>query len=1226
MSDREEPMEIEGNNLQTQTPHDKYAETKDEVQVTLLVEWSEGIQPQKSERELQKYLQSWANNKSNNFHGDCNVVSVSGNGTAVIRLKPASAVGELLKLSGQKLTKKDKPHTVTIKSVTLTPPELKTQMPEDASVNPTPSSVSEPQYGLGHLGKQSSAVSTTGEETCTCPVPVGHFWYVNHIYKEEIKRIEKENRVKIMAEVNVTFRADQKDGCSQKALSEFTSLVQKCLGESDGSTIPLSNVDKEEWKDVLKIAQTKENKLLLTVSSEEMTACGPRQVQDAIRKSLTPSTNTSPSVGEFTWASQDTPLSIGMSIKDPLVNAGLTMEESSWKLMTTSFSEQVTKIKTNFGVDFKVSGISSGKVRVKACYNKSGGNASMESHAVRALLHLYQKSATSPMSSTQHQGATGFTGSLSEGASCGPVLNGQSGYNTDAPTGEGATAEDDKDEKCPICMETFTKKKQLKCKHEFCEECLAQSKKAMGPTCPVCRDVFGMMEGDQPDGNMTWYKLFSSLPGFSDCNTIVITYDISSGKQTEKHPHPGKYYSGIHRIAYLPDNEEGREVLHLLKKAFDQKLIFTVGTSRTSGMDNQVTWNDIHHKTSITGGPECFGYPDPGYLSRVKEELKAKGIDKGYFEIVNTSGSVEDKEEPVEIAPKMSSQEKDEDVVVLNVKWSRGDPPLNLERHLQRLLQAWFNRNSLGADCTVLSASTDRVVMKITPAPVLHTLQKLRGQTLTSNDGRAVRIMSVSLSFQQAKQIQEDASMDFPPSFAEQSSNAFTCTCNIPMHHFWYVNQAYKQEIKLIEKKSGVKILAEVKLTFEADQKDGSPNYAFSEFINLVQKCSGESRGFTVPLKKVNPEEWKDTLNIIQRPENKLLLSVSSDEMTVRGPRQSQDAIRKFLNPSTNTSMSVGKSTQASQDAPLNIGMSIKDPLVNAGLTMEESSWKLMTTSSNEQVTKIKTKFGVDFKESGIRPGKVKARYQKSGGNASMMSQFQKSATSPMSSTQHQGATGFTGSLSEGASGGPVLNGQSGYNTDAPTGEGATAEDDKDEKCPICMETFTKKKQLKCKHEFCEECLAQSKKAMGPTCPVCRDVFGMMEGDQPDGNMTWYPLFSSLPGFSDCNTIVITYDISSGKQTEKHPHPGKYYSGIHRIAYLPDNEEGREVLHLLKKAFDQKLIFTVGTSRTSGMDNQVTWNDIHHKTSITGGPECFGYPDPGYLSRVKEELKAKGIE
>jgi len=37
------------------------------------------------------------------------------------------------------------------------------------------------------------------------------------------------------------------------------------------------------------------------------------------------------------------------------------------------------------------------------------------------------------------------------------------------------------------------------------------------------------------------------------------------------------------REAYLPDNDEGRKVLRLLRKAFVQRLIFTVGQSTTSG-------------------------------------------------------------------------------------------------------------------------------------------------------------------------------------------------------------------------------------------------------------------------------------------------------------------------------------------------------------------------------------------------------------------------------------------------------------------------------------------------------------------------------------------------------------------------------------------------------------------------------------------------------------------
>jgi deltex-like protein len=61
-------------------------------------------------------------------------------------------------------------------------------------------------------------------------------------------------------------------------------------------------------------------------------------------------------------------------------------------------------------------------------------------------------------------------------------------------------------------------------------------------------------------------------------------------------------YSGTTRDAYLPDNPEGRHVLSLLEKAFELRQIFTVGQSRTTGSDNVVTWNDIHHKTSYRGG------------------------------------------------------------------------------------------------------------------------------------------------------------------------------------------------------------------------------------------------------------------------------------------------------------------------------------------------------------------------------------------------------------------------------------------------------------------------------------------------------------------------------------------------------------------------------------------------------------------------------------------------
>ena len=89
------------------------------------------------------------------------------------------------------------------------------------------------------------------------------------------------------------------------------------------------------------------------------------------------------------------------------------------------------------------------------------------------------------------------------------------------------------------------------------------------------------------------------LPGYEEYGTIKICYRIPKGKQGKGHPNPGHYFTGTSNTAYLPDSPEGRKVLWLLRKAFDARLIFTVGTSHTSGA---TVWN-IHHKTNTHGGP-----------------------------------------------------------------------------------------------------------------------------------------------------------------------------------------------------------------------------------------------------------------------------------------------------------------------------------------------------------------------------------------------------------------------------------------------------------------------------------------------------------------------------------------------------------------------------------------------------------------------------------------------
>ena len=81
-------------------------------------------------------------------------------------------------------------------------------------------------------------------------------------------------------------------------------------------------------------------------------------------------------------------------------------------------------------------------------------------------------------------------------------------------------------------------------------------------------------------------------------------------------------------------------------------------------------------------------------------------------------------------------------------------------------------------------------------------------------------------------------------------------------------------------------------------------------------------------------------------------------------------------------------------------------------------------------------------------------------------------------------------------------------------------------------------------------------------------------------------------------------------------------------------------LHGIYMAWNQRLHFTIGTSLTTGMGNTITWNDIHMKTQVrksllqnsiniivnfqpSGGQH--GYPDPNYLTNLKDDLSVRGI-
>ena len=408
----------------------------------------------------------------------------------------------------------------------------------------------------------------------SCTIPLVHFWYLSQVYREKMKRIGEENGVQIDKEVRVFFNGDPGTGADPaKALSEFTDLVQSCLGDSNCSSYS-HEPGQVDWEKAIQLIQQDREKLTLTVSPHGVEACGPMtslktfETLSKMQKKILHTPIPAPSSAEEAQGR-----SHGMNLGDPLLSSGVAMDPVHWVVITTLFKTKLADLEKRFGVKFRYI-----QDRVKARAEMSEDAITLESHALRALLCLYQRVATSVLScSLQSQsqshlvrerlaGLSGVVPDLHgdewriigqpedlrravdhiESDLGRPVFReedkkriGHLRYGVDSSRGSdiagpppvrgGPAAEEDV---CPVCQDQITNRTTLPCTHALCKECLGDLVKNMGPICPICKAIFGKLTGDQPDGRMTSETQPYSLPGFSRCGRIVIKYEIFPAKQT----------------------------------------------------------------------------------------------------------------------------------------------------------------------------------------------------------------------------------------------------------------------------------------------------------------------------------------------------------------------------------------------------------------------------------------------------------------------------------------------------------------------------------------------------------------------------------------------------------------------------------------------------------------------------------------------------------------------
>ncbi|XP_074836002.1 putative E3 ubiquitin-protein ligase DTX3 isoform X2 [Carettochelys insculpta] len=319
----------------------------------------------------------------------------------------------------------------------------------------------------------------------------------------------------------------------------------------------------------------------------------------------------------------------------------LTVSKPVWDFLTKEAPSKLVKLKEETKVNILIDGETSETyvLQLSTPAAGAGNGLYLARKALKALLKETEKELKKTQRQSELLGCVTLldkpraelhprgAGLLSRGQQSSGVRVGGAAAGG-GPGGAGCSWEEEQDSQCPICLGELQNAKTLeKCKHSFCEDCITralQVKKA----CPVCGRFYGQLVGNQPENGRMLVSKDSSLllPGYEKYGTIIIQYVFPPGIQGVEHPNPGVRYPGTTRVAYLPDCPEGNKVLALFRKAFDQRLTFTIGTSMTTGRANVITWNDIHHKTNCTGGPQLFGYPDPTYLARVQEELRAKGL------------------------------------------------------------------------------------------------------------------------------------------------------------------------------------------------------------------------------------------------------------------------------------------------------------------------------------------------------------------------------------------------------------------------------------------------------------------------------------------------------------------------------------------------------------------------------------------------------------------------
>ncbi|NXX66942.1 DTX3L ligase, partial [Spizella passerina] len=505
----------------------------------------------------------------------------------------------------------------------------------------------DPNHDFSHSECKNGLKDENGlntEETVEFTVVTALYEYFIHTHKEEIEELQERFGVCIRSKGQdehntfIYISSSQSPTLLQEASDSFIRMFQEATKDLTQEKVPITKIDTLE--ETIVELNKKFRNLLAKEEGNQLLLRGPRSEILAAQIFLA-------GEGENNQAEKN----MKISSQWYKYRDGIEVDASVFKLLETILSKEIGNINSKFDTLVEIKERSYGQKAI--IFRPKSETSDMSSHATESFISAFQSASAMlrergisvklsedqkktlsvlpnakkfedfnvklqksevaeeyvesllNIEGTQTRNRAPLSSELSSqeatGASKRSSVRQKNNLFSEGQTQ--AKTEEKEDDECPICRDKIENKVILKkCKHAFCKTCIDRAMDYK-QACPVCNTVCGVLTGNQPDGTMSSRTISVSLPGYPNCGTIEIEYVMSGGTQTSSHPNPGQRYGPAHRKAYLPDNEEGREILQLLRRAFQQKLIFTVGQSHTTGAQNVITWNDIHHKTAIQGGP-----------------------------------------------------------------------------------------------------------------------------------------------------------------------------------------------------------------------------------------------------------------------------------------------------------------------------------------------------------------------------------------------------------------------------------------------------------------------------------------------------------------------------------------------------------------------------------------------------------------------------------------------